>query len=377
MEKVFNFGNVSFGEMFVNREAEKKRITLNIKSGISTTLVSPRRWGKSSLVKQIAKENTDSILKFCFLDLFSVKDEQDFYRQYAEIIFKSTATKIEDVATNVAKYAKNLIPSFGFGNSVDADFELKFRLDDVKNSPEYILNLPEKIAIDKNIKIVICMDEFQNIADFSLGLAFQKKLRAHWQHHQHVVYVLYGSKLSMLTEMFHKSKMPFYKFGDTLFLTKIEKHHLVAYIIRRFETTEKRISESLAEKIVDKMECHPHYVQHYAQLVWYNTQTETQESDINAALEDLVQSYSPMFQQLFESLSRTQVNYLKAIADGQKDQLTSKEIIHKYDLGSGASVLKAIIALEKREVLDRMLSRVEFLDPVFKIWFKQVFRIYV
>ncbi|TAF72529.1 MAG: hypothetical protein EAZ53_15890 [Bacteroidetes bacterium] len=55
----------------------------------------------------------------------------------------------------------------------------------------------------------------------------------------------------------------------------------------------------------------------------------------------------------------------------------SAEIIHKYDLGSGASVLKAIIALEKREVLDRMLSKVEFLDPVFKIWFKQVFRIYV
>ena len=375
MEKAFAFGQVTFGYTFTNREWEKQRLANNINGGIHTMLISPRRWGKSSLIKQVGKEISNKDIRFCYLDVFSIKDEHDFYRQYAEALIKSTSSKIEDAAKNAGKYIKNLIPSFSVGNGMDANFEVKFRVDETKHSPEELINLGETIAIDKGIKLVICLDEFQNINDFENGLAFQKKLRANWQHHQHVVYILYGSKLSMMSDMFNKRKMPFFNFGDIFFLGKISKEHLVKFILERFEQTGKHIDTIYAERIVDLMECHPHYVQHLSHLVWYACDKNVISTNLEEAMELLLNSYVPMFQRIFEELSRIQINYLKAIADGQITLLTSKDIVSKYDMGTPASVLKAIIGLEKKEILDRMNSKTEFLDPVFKIWFKNLFKI--
>jgi uncharacterized protein len=86
-----------------------------------------------------------------------------------------------------------------------------------------VLQLPEKIAAKKNINVVICIDEFQNIESFKDSLAFQKKLRTEWQHQQMVTYCLYGSKQQMMTSLFEKQSMPFYRFGDVIYLSKIKR----------------------------------------------------------------------------------------------------------------------------------------------------------
>ena len=49
-----------------------------------------------------------------------------------------------------------------------------------------ILNLPEQIARKKDIQVVVCIDEFQNLAGFKHPLLFQRRLRSEWQHHQRV-----------------------------------------------------------------------------------------------------------------------------------------------------------------------------------------------
>jgi hypothetical protein len=375
MEQVFAFGQVTFGYTFTNRETEKQRLLNNIRGGIHTILISPRRWGKSSLIKQVGKEFNSKEIKFCYLDIFSIKDEHDFYRQYAEALIKASSSKLEDAVKNAGKYIKNLIPSFSVGNGIDANFEVKFRVDETKHSPEELINLAENIAKDKGIRLVVCLDEFQNINDFENGLAFQKKLRANWQHHSNVVYIIYGSKLSMMSDMFSKRKMPFYNFGDIFFLEKISKAHLVKFLIERFKQTGKHIDLVFAEQIIDLMECHPHYVQHLSHFVWYACDKKVVPVNLEDSMELLLNSYAPMFQRMFEDLSRIQVNYLKAIADGNITLLTSKDIVAKYEMGTPASVLKAIIGLEKKEILDRMNSKTEFLDPVFKIWFKKLFKI--
>jgi len=282
---------------------------------------------------------------------------------------------MEDAISNAAKYFKNLVPSFSLGNGMDANFEVKFKADETNHSPEELINLAETIAKDKEIKLVVCLDEFQNVNDFANGLAFQKKLRAYWQHHQHVVYIIYGSKLSLMSDMFSKRKMPFYNFGDIFFLGKISKEHLVKFIAARFEQTGKHIETVYAAQIADMMECHPHYVQHLSHFVWHACDKKVVAESVSDAIELLLNSYAPMFQRMFEELSRIQVNYLKAIADGNTTLLTSRAKVAKYDMGTPASVLKAILGLEKKEIIDRLNSKTEFLDPVFKIWFKKLFKI--
>ena len=94
---------------------------------------------------------------------------------------------------------------------------------EVKKGQDEILDLAENICKNKKIKVVVCIDEFQNIAFFDEPLAFQKKLRAHWQHHKQTSYCLYGSKRHLLMDIFSSQSMPFYKFGDVIFLEKIKE----------------------------------------------------------------------------------------------------------------------------------------------------------
>jgi len=99
----------------------------------------------------------------------------------------------------------------------------------VKKDPDDILDLAEKIAIKAKKKLVLCIDEFQNIAEFKDSLGFQRKLRSHWQLHQHVSYCIYGSKRHMLMEVFSSPSMPFYKFGDLIFLEKIKEEKWITF----------------------------------------------------------------------------------------------------------------------------------------------------
>ena len=86
-----------------------------------------------------------------------------------------------------------------------------------------ILDLPQAISRDSGKKMVVCIDEFQNINEYDDPLAFQRKLRSHWQKHTDVCYCLYGSKRHMLLDIFHNYNMTFYKFGDILFLERYPK----------------------------------------------------------------------------------------------------------------------------------------------------------
>ncbi|MDX2190308.1 MAG: hypothetical protein SFY32_10620 [Bacteroidota bacterium] len=370
----FMFGKVIDKQFFTDRDEERARLKQNIVSGINSVIISPRRWGKSSLVYQLKEENTDKKTKYCYLDLFSIKDEEDFYKQYSIALVRAVASTTDEIISNTTRFLKNLMPVISFGNQIDVEFEIKFEKKNIEQNPDAVINLAEQIAIDKNIKLVVCLDEFQNISEFDSGINFQKKLRSHWQHHKNVVYILYGSKMSMMSVMFAKQKYPFYKFGDIIFLKKIEAKHLVNHVSKIFNQTNKKIDQTFAKQLVETMECHPHYVQHLAYFVWHKTSEEVTSEIISESLEMLINSYAPMFQRIFEDLTKTQVNYLKAIAQGHKDGFTSKELIETYEFGTGANVLRAVTALEKKEIIDSLYSKTEFLDPVFKIWFKRIVR---
>lgn len=92
---------------------------------------------------------------------------------------------------------------------------------------EEVLKLPEVIAQSKGYRIVVCVDEFQQIGDFPDSLTFQKKLRGIWQLQSHVSYCLYGGKKHMMEQMFQNQSYPFYRFGDFFYLNKIGEKDLV------------------------------------------------------------------------------------------------------------------------------------------------------
>lgn len=374
MKAPFIFGKVADGENFIDRQGDSEKLKINLLSGINTMLISPRRWGKSSLVNRVAEqlssENTD--MRFCMIDLFNVRSEDDFYEDFATRLIKLTSTKWEDWIKNSKKFFSSLIPRFSIGIDPVNDFKISFDWHELKKSPNEILELPQIIAMAKKMRIVVCIDEFQNIAHFDQSLEFQKKLRSVWQNHQAVAYCLYGSKRHMLAEIFENKSMPFYKFGETMFLNKIDEGYWVEYIVRQFDSTEKSIPEELAAQIARLMENHPYFVQMLAKNVWQNTQKVCSDSTLTSTVGDLLEQHSLMFQRELDNLTNKQINFLKALAEGVT-QFSSKETLTSYDLGAQGNTTRIKGALESREIIDLWGEQVEFIDPLFKLWFKRIY----
>ena len=377
MKAPFNFGKVIEGAYFTNRTKEMKRLEQNFINQTNTVLISPRRWGKSSLVKN----TTDKLIrknkkyKVVYIDLFNVLNEDEFYKEFAYQVIKATSNKIEEWLHTARQYLSKLKPSVSFGDVPGAEVELLMQLPEIKKNYKDILNLPEAIAKEKGITILVCIDEFQNIERFTKEhVALQKKLRAQWQLQQQVVYCLYGSKRHMMMHLFESASMPFFKFGDVFYLEKIQMEHWLPFIEKQFVETKKIITAPQSEKIVNLMNRHPYYVQQLCQLVWLNTDKKVTDAIIADSLKDLIERNNSLFQRDFESLSETQINFLKALTCGETS-FSSQKVLHQYGIGTSANITRVISALENKEIINKTGKSMEFADPAFEIYFKSIYRL--
>lgn len=368
-ESPFVFGRIAERDNFVDRVPERQRLVDNFTALVNTAIVSPRRWGKSSLVRRVADDLalTDSSIKVVMIDLFNVRSEAEFYAQLTEAVLRATTTKLEEWVDLAGRFLARLRPVV----SISADHSHSLSLDvdwrQAERGPDEVLDLAEQVAAAKGWRLVVCVDEFQAIARFAEPLDFQRKLRAHWQQHQRVCYCLYGSRRHMLLDIFTGPDMPFYRFGDIVTLGKIDNVVWGDFIVARFAATGKTISATQGRQIAALVDNHSYYVQQLAQQVWFRTDRVCRDQTIPAALDDLTSQLSLVFTGLAESLTTRQLRFLQAVIAGQA-ALTSQAVIKAYDLGTSANVIRLRRALEDKEIIDVLDGRVTILDPLFQNW---------
>ncbi|MBC7391519.1 MAG: ATP-binding protein [Opitutaceae bacterium] len=370
----FQFGKTVSSKLFVNREKEKARISENFRSGVNTILISPRRWGKTSLVRETARlvSLKEKNLLFCFVDVFSLLNEEEFYETLARELIKCTSSKMEDWLNAGKDFFKAVVPRFSYGIDPMQDFSLSIDWKQVGKHKEELINLAETIALKKGVRIVVCIDEFQNIRNFAEPDSFEKLLRSQWQHHKNVSYCLYGSKRHMMSGIFNEKNRPFYRFGEIMMLGKIERQHWVGHIVEAFTNSGKTISKELAGLIADLMKCHSYYVQQLAHIVWSNTDKIGTEEIVANSLEELLQHNEALYQMEIESISTTQINLLKAVSECET-QFTAAQVMQDYRLGTPRNVAKNKDVLRNADFIDIQNGKAEFLDPAFELWFRKYF----
>jgi hypothetical protein len=372
----FAYGKLAVRMAFTDRDSDRERLSANISNRVNTILISPRRWGKSSLVKRVGVEmmEADSIYRFCHIDLFAVRSEQDFFRMYTETVLRSMGGKWDELLSDLKEVAQRLVPFISVSFSPDNEFKMGLDVQATGDFPEEILALPEKLAAKRGLRPVICLDEFQNISAFTDALPFQRLLRSVWQQHTLTTYCLYGSKRHMMTEMFSKRSRPFYRFGEFHFLKKISEADWIPFIMERFASTGRSASAASAQRIARRMECHPYYVQQYCHHIWtmVSPNGTVDEETESHALEHMINSNLILYQREMEGLSAQQIGLLLAVAAGE-GRMTSAAVIRKYGLGSSAYVVRTMRRMEDLELIDSMEGRPEFVDPVFRMWFVEVF----
>lgn len=371
MEAPFIFGRIATDENFTDREKETEHLVNNFESLINTVIISPRRWGKSSLVHKSADiaMQADKNLKVCTIDLFNVKTEEQFYTALARNLIQETASRWEEAVENAKKFFSRLVPKISVGAGPGSEISIDFDWEEMKSNPDEILDLPERIAEAKGVKIVVCIDEFQNTAEFEDPLFFQRRLRAHWQRHRKVSYCLYGSKRHMMMNVFTDSSMPFYKFGDIFFLNKIDTEHFIPFIIERFSSTGKSITEDACRKIIALADNHPYYVQQLSQLSWLRTSGQCDVETVVKAHLSLVEQLSLLFSNLMETLTFQQTCYLHALIAGEK-AITSAETMYRYHISSATAASRSLKTLIKKDILDSKSGEISFQDPIFEYWLR-------
>lgn len=373
MCKRFVYGVAVSDYNFIGREQETKRLLDNFRGGINVILMSPRRLGKTSLVKHVCNKLDEEDIITIYLDIFGCKSEYDFYNKLAAEVLKQTASKHELWLEEAKEFIYRLTPKISFSPEPNADFAISLGITPKTHTPEEVLGMAEKIAIKKGKRIVICIDEFQQIGEMANSKQIQARLRTVWQHQKQVSYCLFGSKHHLMSAIFLHRSMPFYQFGDIISLDKIATADWVEYIVSHFADGKRTISRALAEDICKFTENYSAYVQQLSWLVF--TQKEegetVTEEDVKQAMNDLLATNEILFMQMIEPLSEYQLNFLRAIASGVTKDFGLSEVREEYKLGSYSNINRLKTALLERDLIEKRGAETVMTDPVFAKWIKR------
>lgn len=371
-EAPFVFGVRVEGDAFTDRKEETERLKANFTYGVNTILISPRRMGKTSLVDKVCSLVEDEHIRIAHIDAFGCRSEHDFVNAFATAVVRATSGKWDEWMENAKVFLSRFVPKISFGQDPMTDFSISLEYNPHNTTTEEVLQLPEVIAKAKGIRIVVCIDEFQQLGDFPDSLTFQKKLRGVWQRQSHVSYCLYGSKKHMMEQMFQNQSYPFYRFGDLFYLDKISEDDWAAYIRERFKVTGKRISDDLARVICTVTDRYSSYVQQLAWLVWLKAQNEATMADVQYAIGRLLDACEPLFIQQTEELSAYQMNFLHALANGVHTGFTQSSVLSGYRLGTAANVTRLRKALIEKDLITVSTPKhLEISDPILTLWLKR------
>ena len=342
----FQFGTLATNENFIDRQEDRALLKQLLSSHINVMLISPRRWGKSSLVKRAMSElaDEDNNVRICYIDAFSIGSESEFYRTFASQVIACASSKMERWIEDAKKFLTGVIPQVVINDQVTdfMAFDLKFVPQE--RDKMAILQLPELLAKEKGIRIIVCIDEFQQLANLPEYKDMEGKMRSVWQQQQLTSYCLYGSKRNMMLNIFNNSNSPFYRFGQVIFMQKIAKEHWIPFILSSF--------------------------QQLCYFIWSFTVSEVTEDIYHLGLKQVLNINTPMFQNDTENLSSTQIEMLKAIANGEQ-HFSSQAVKQIYNLGNPNTIVKNRKTLQNKDIIEKQNDAFGFVDPIYRLWFKE------
>lgn len=371
MEKAFVYGMSVGGNNFTDRIEETKRIKLDFENGVNVILISPRRMGKTSLIKKVISEIHNPMLKIVYMDIYDCRSEYDFYNRFAETIMKSTGNHLEQVMENIKRFLVRISPKISFSPEPNSEFSVSLGITPKDYSPEEILNLPERIAKEQGVRLVVCIDEFQQIGEFTDSLTIQKRLRGVWQHHQNVSYCFFGSKKHLMENIFQNRRMPFYQFGEMLHLKCIPTIYWVPFICSRFEKYGKKIAKEYASRICQVVKNYSSYVQQLAWNVMAETEKEVNEESFEEGLKALLEQNSSLFIQQTDGLTTYQLNFIRLLCKDIHSGFTTQAVSEIYPLGSKSNIDRIKKSLVDKEIITIEKDGIFLADSVFELWFKR------
>jgi AAA+ ATPase superfamily predicted ATPase len=357
MGNPFKFGTVVEEPYFTNRSDEIRFVKSVLSSANNLVLISPRRYGKTSLVLRVLNELNRP---FLMLDLQVIISADDLAGQLLKKLFRIYPFE------KVKHYLKGfkVVPSVNI-NPVTNEVDVSFSPNSVAfTSLDDVLGLIGDITKQKN-KPVIVFDEFQEIT--RIGKDLDKRLRSSMQFHKNVNYVFLGSQESLIRDIFEKKKSPFYHFGQLMNLERIPFDEFENYLVSGLKSVLKNPA-IVSKEILEVTKCHPYYTQMLAFTIW-ELLAEKKESSkvVKDAIDYIIRIHDVDYERLWRTLNRTEMKVLIGLV--KSENLPMSEAFLK-DSGAGATstVFSSLQSLIKKGFLVKRSEDYVFDDAFFGLW---------
>ena len=356
---------------FCDREVETKTLLSHLKNGRNVTLISPRRIGKTGLIKNtfyhLKEQEKDATC--LYIDIFATKNLHDFVELLGVMV-------INEIVRKNASFIEKTISFFSALRPV-------LSMDPLTGEPSVSITVEpskEDITIqsifnylnDSEQEVYIAIDEFQQIAEYP-EKGTEALLRSYIQFAQHVHFIFSGSKFHLMAEIFGSPKHPFYQSTEMMGLKPLDSDVYYDFCLQFFKEKGGNIEKDIFEYLYNMFEGHTWYIQCIMNRLYEaNTNVESIEQ-VNAAILSILVGREPQFESLSQFFTDNQFSLLKAIAkEGIVAQPTAGRFIKSHNLSGASSTKAALKVLENKELVYRKPEGYIIYDRFMDLWLKRL-----
>lgn len=349
MANKFSYGTLAQGDFFTDRKEELAQIKQFLNSENHLILISPRRYGKSSLVRKCVEEIGRP---YIWLDMQYATSKASFTTQ----LLKATLAQypMERLKHELRHF--RILPTATF-NPVTNDYQFSFQPSETADTTmlEDVLGLLQKLSTPKE-KLIIVLDEFQEVRNIDKNL--DRQLRSIMQMQTGLNYIFLGSQEGMMLEIFERKKSPFYHFGGLMRLKKIPYDEFYRFVIERLPETPDK--EGITSDILSFTSCHPYYTQQLAFEVSNQIElNQLHENIVSKSIQAILQAHDLDYERLWETFNNTDKNTLQQLARNEKP-LSNRDVATSTTFSSLKRLVKSGVVVRTE---DYVLE-----DPFFKAW---------
>jgi hypothetical protein len=371
----FVYGEVVTSAAFADRDDERLRLARDLAEGQKVFLISPRRYGKSSLIRDVMKGLAAKGILTVEVTVAASSSYVGFLEAYARALV-SAETPVGGLRRWAAGLFKAVSPELRFEPQPAGQPRFSVAFPSVRSARDAarlaaeVFALPARIAAARGQRMAIALDEFQTVAAFDGGHV-EHALRAAVQEQRSVGYVFAGSEPSLMERML-TPRRPFYKAGPVVRLGKIDERIFADFIERRFAASRIRTEEGLGAAIVELAENVPYDVQRLAHETWDDVRAAGRKiaglEDLHLTLGRLLNEQHTMFEESWQRLTLAQRAVLRAIVLESGRELLSADVRVRHRLPGASSVQSALAALVKQDIVMKDQGRYLVNDSLYREW---------
>ena len=375
MENPFVYGEVVPAASFVDRIDELDRLVRDLSSGQKVFLISPRRYGKSSLIRHALRSVSRGGALTAEITVSSYSSYLAFLEGYTRSLlgmqtgWEKARRWLKD-SLGAAKPELRLEADSTGAMGMSVKFPTVHTDRELSRLAADIFALPGRLSEARGRRIVVALDEFQAINGYNGG-SVEHALRAAVQHQRSVGYVFAGSEPSLMERMLGP-KRPFYKAGPVMRLEKIPPELFASFIESRFAKTGIKPEPGLGASIVDLAGNMPYDVQRLAHESWDDARAGSKRKigveDLHDTLHRLLAEQDTMFEAVWQRLTLPQRATLRAVVLGEGRELLSADTRTRHRLGGASSVQTALQALVREDLVAREGDRYAVVDSLMREW---------